>query len=328
MDVDVCCSSGNQEKGGDMSTCGKMISSGKRRIIIDAKEPSLVPDLIDTLREEFKDVPVFVYDTAEEFASTALTSDMFSKAGWRIIVLWDMVEDGMVALEPLLGSSSDDALLFVQRKSIPKGRVFTRLKAVCESLTLEPFDDRACEFYVASILKKRGCDFAADVPSVVVERIGHDLPALKAESKKLSLLSKRVDKDVVERTVRGRVNVHVFNFADAILRKRWVQSCSMASSAKEGDLIGLLHIIQAQCQKLYKASTLKEQGMALDDVATMLDVSPYVAKTKIMPLAAQMGRQRVLKMLDTVHSSDVFARTSRLPKRVLMESIVLKLLKV
>jgi DNA polymerase III delta subunit len=144
----------------------------------------------------------------------------------------------------------------------------------------------------------------------------------------LTLLGKRVDKDIVERVVRGRAEVRVFDFADAILRKRWAQACAMASTAPEGDLIGLLHIIQNQCQKLYKAALLKEQGMVPDDVASMLDVPVYVAKTKIMPLASQMGRQKVLKMLDAVHASDVLARTSRIPKRMLMESVVIKLLKV
>lgn len=310
-----------------MSTCGRMISSGKKRILVDAKEPSLVPDLIDTLKGEFPGVDVVVCDTATNFMSATMSGNLFSEGGWRIIVLWDLIDDELDSIEPVLSTISEDAYLFIQRKSIPKGRVYTRLKAVCELLTLEPFDDKACEAYVSSLLKKRGCDYTSEVPRDLVEKLGRDLPALKCESKKLSLLGKRIDKDVVARVVKNRSDIRVFDFADAILRKRWLQSCAMASVAPEGDLIGLLHIIQTQCQKLYKAAMLKEQGMAPDDVATMLDVSPYIAKTKIIPLASQMGRQRVLKMLDAVHAADVTARVSKLPKRIVMESVVIKLLK-
>jgi DNA polymerase III delta subunit len=304
-----------------------MISSGKRRILVDAREPSLVPDLIDSLRGEFPGTEVLVHDDVASFASDALNENMFSSGNWRILVLWDLVEDGLKSIEPLVGTSNEDAYLFVQRKTIAKSRLYTNFKAWCETLTLEPFDDRACEAYVSSILKRRSCDFTAEVPSALVAKLGRDLPALKCESKKLSLLGRRVDRDVVARAVRGRSDVRIFDFADAILRRRWAQACSMASVAPEGDLIGLLHIVQTQCQKIYKAAMLKEQGMAPDDVATMLEVPPYVAKNKIIPLANQMGRQRVLKMLDVVHATDVLARTSRLPKRILMESVVIKLLK-
>lgn len=309
-----------------MSTCGKMIAAGKHRILVDAKEPSLVPDLLDSLKEEFPGHALSVHDDAVEFSSAALGGGMFSDRS-RILVLWNFDEDGLKELEQVMGYDGQDTIVAVQRKSIPKSRLYTRMKADWEIVTLEPLDDRSCEAYVASALKKRGCQHAPEVPSMVIERVGRDLPALRSEAKKLAMLGRTVDKETAARVVRGHADVRVFDFADAILRRRWGQACSMAATAPEGDLIGLLHVVQSQCLKLYKAATLKDQGMAPEDVASMIEVPPYIAKTKIIPLATQMGRQRILKMLDAVHVADAAARTSRLPKRTLMESVVVKLLR-
>lgn len=293
---------------------------------MDAKEPSLVPDLLDTLRAEFPGVPLAIYDSAASFASATMTMDMFS-SGWRILVLWSLDEEGLKDLGQIVGFPTDDALLYVQRRSVPKSKAYTTLKAECEVLTLEPFDERSCVSYVAALFKKRGCECGPDVPEAVVSKVGADLPALKCEVKKLSLLCRRPTKADVDRVVRGRSDIRVFDFADAILRHRWMKACTMAAVAPEGDLIGLLHIIQMQCQKLYKAVMLKSQGMAPEDVASMLEVPAYVAKTRIIPLANQMGRQRILRMLDVVHAADERARLSRVPKRELMESLVIRLLR-
>jgi DNA polymerase III delta subunit len=310
-----------------MSTCGKMIASGKGKILVDAREPSLVPDLIDSLRSEFPSAKVLVYDDVVEFSSAAMTGDMFSAEGQRILVLWDLNEENLKSIESVMDLDTKDALIAIQRKSIPKSRPYTQLRSQWELLTLEPLDEKACEGYVSAALKRRGCQHSSEVPAIIVGRRGKDLAALRYEVKKLSMLGRPIDKDTAARVVCGKPEVRMFDFSDAILRKRWAQSCSMASSATEGDLIGLLHVVQSQCMKLYKAASLKEQGMAPEDVATMLEVPPYIAKTKIIPLATQMGRNRILRMLDTVHAADILARTSRLPKRMLMETVVLKLLR-
>jgi len=310
-----------------VSTCSKLITSGKRRILVDAKEPSLVPDLLDSLRQEFPGVSVDVYDSAITFASVAMTTDMFSSGGWRILVLWDLVEDDLQHCEQVIGSSGDDALIFIQRKSISKSRLYTSLKAECEILTLEPFDEKTCQSYFAAILKRRGCDYSLDVPEAVINRVGKDVSALKCEAKKLSMFGRPISKADVDRVVRSRTDIRVFDFADAILRKRWSQSCSMALEASEGDLIGLMRVMQTQCLKLYKAAMFKEQGMAPDDVASMLEVPLFVARTKIIPLANQLGKQRILRILDVVNSADELARLSKLPKRLVLESLVIKMLK-
>jgi len=309
-----------------MSTCGKMILSGKRRILVEAKEESLVPDLIESLRQEFPDVSLDIHDSAESFASASMTHDMFS-GGWRIIVMWDLTDECVSQLDQIVGSETEDALIYIKRKAVSKTKLYTQLRTECEILTLEPLDEKACASYVGSLLKRFGCEYHQEVPSSIVSLVGKDLPALMCEAKKLSFLGKVLLKADVERVVRGRGSVKVFDFADAILRKRWVPACSMASSAAESDLIGLLHVIQTQCLKMYKAAMYKEQGMSSSDIATMLDVPAYVASTKIIPLASQLGRQRILRLLDLVNTADETARLSKLPKRLVMESLVIKMLK-
>jgi len=304
-----------------------MISAGKRRFLVDAREPSLVPDLVDSLRSEFPAWALSVHEDAMSFASAAMTGDMFSDGSPRILVLWDLSEESVKSLEPLLGAKTDDVLVAVQRKSLPKGRLYTRIRSEWESLTLEPLDDRACEAYAAAALKKCGCQFTAEVPGLLVERKGRDLASLRKEARKLSLLGRPVDRDTASRLVRGKPEATVFDLSDAVLRRRWSQSFSMAAALPEGDIIGFLHALQTQCMRLYKAASLKEQGMAPDDVASMLEVPPYIARTKIVPLATQMGRQRILRMLDAVHAADETARISRLPRRILLDALVVKLLR-
>jgi DNA polymerase III delta subunit len=304
-----------------------MIASGKRRFLVDAKEPSLVPDLLDSLRQEFPGCRLSIHEDPLSFSSASMAGDMFLGDGMKITVLWDLSEESMKSLESILDFTSDDVLMVVQRKSIPKGRLYTRMKAEWEVITLEPLDDRACEAYAAAALKKIGCKFSPEVPSVITDRRGRDLPAIRNEVKKFSLLGKPIDKDTAAKLVCGKESVKVFDLADAVLRRRWSQSCALAATLPENDLIGFLHAVQTQCTKLYKAASLKEQGMAPDDIASMLEVPAYIAKTKIVPLALQMGRNRILKMIDAVHAADVTARTSRIPKRLLMESVVIKLLK-
>lgn len=310
-----------------MSTCGRLIAEGKRLILVDAKDPSMVPYLLDCLRDEFGDGSVMVYDDASDLCSAVITPVVFQHVGLRVLFLWDLTEDSLGLLESLDGMCRDDAVVLVQRRSIPKSGAYTRLVSMCETLALETPDVKACESYVSSMLKGAGCRFTDDVPSLLVSEIGRNLPSLAMAVKKISLLGRDADGGVVRRLVRGGGDFAIFNLVDAVLRKRWRQSLVMASSVPEGDLVGFLHAMQSQCLKLYKAADLRKQGIDRDSVATMLDVPPYVAKMKIIPLAEHLGRGGALRMLDAVHAADERARISRLPKRVLFESLVVYLLK-
>jgi len=303
-----------------------MIADGKRRILVEANEPSMVPDLLSSLKEEIPAMSAVIYDDPSEFASAALAGHTFSDEP-RLVVLWDLGSEMPEPIAQLLDAETQDVIMVIQRKAPPRSRAYTRMRSEWEVLTLEPLDEKSCQAYVTSMLKKMGVSFDQDVPAIIVERRGRDLPALKTEVRKLRMLGRSVDRETCMKLVRPPHDIKIFDFVDAILRRRWMQACTIAASSHEEDLGHLLHMLQLQCVKLYKAAVLKDQGMGFEDIATMLELPPYIVKTKILPLASQMGKGGALKMLDAVHAADETARVSKLPKHTLLEALVVKLLR-
>ena len=309
-----------------MSTCSKMIEGGKRHILVDAKEPALVPDLIETLRSELPDMPLTTYDDGDDFSSAAVGTDLFA-SGDRILVLWNLDEDNVDAAYQSLSSGSEDVLLFVQRKSVSKSRTYTKLKADCEILTLEPFDDRGCTAYAAHLLKKMGCEYDAEIPSLIVERCGRDLGAIRSEARKLSFLGVRVSREACVSAIGG-ASAKMFDLVDSVLRRRWGPSLSLASSMDVKELIPFIHLMQSQSRRLYLCSLHRDAGMTPDEVASVVGLPPFIVKTKMIPVAIQLGRPRILKLMDLLASADVSSRVSRLPKRELFEAIVARLMRI
>lgn len=310
-----------------MSTCSKMIEAGSRRILVDAKEPALVPDLLDSLRAELPSMPLSIHDDPEEFASAAVGSSLFDDAR-KVVVLWELDADSLGSASQALSSKSDHALLFVQRKSVPKSRPYTRLRADCDLLTLEAFDERGCRAYAAHQLKKMGCEFDADVPEAIVERHGTDLAAIRSESRKLSFMGCRIDREACRRAMVAPKGAKLYDLVDSVLRRRWGPSLAMASTMDTGELVSLVHLMQAQARRLYLCSLHKDAGMSNEDIAGMIGLPPYVVRTKIAPVATQLGRGRILRLMDLLAAADVSARVSKLPKRELLEATVARLMRI
>jgi len=310
-----------------VSTCSKMIEAGSRRILVDAKEPALVSDLLDSLREELPSMPLSVHDDPVGFASAAVGTSLFDDDR-KILVLWELDADGLAAASQALSSASGHVLLFVQRRSIPKSRQYTRLRADCELLTLEGFDERGCRAYAAHQLRKAGCEFDADVPEAVVERHGTDLAAIRSECRKLSFLGRRLDRPSCLSAMVAPRGAKLYDLVDSVLRRRWGPSLSMSSTMDTGELVSLVHLMQAQARRLYLCSLHKDAGMSNEDVAGLLGLPPYIVRTKIAPVAAQLGRGRILRLMDLLSAADVSSRVSRLPRRELLEATVARLMRI
>jgi DNA polymerase III delta subunit len=310
-----------------MSTCSKLISSGIRRIVVDAKEPALVHDLIKSLHEDLSGMEVVVLDSAEEFASSALSHGMFDSSG-RVLVLWDLNAENFQYVVQAMRSDTSDTLIAIQRKAIPKTRAYTQMMGDCETLSIQPLDERACVGYAGFVLKSLGCSYDTEVPSKIAQAKGKDVGAIRSEARKLSFLGRKIDNDTCAQLLGGGKGTKAFDLVEAVLRRRWGPALEMASTSEVSEMISFLHLMQSQVQKLYLALIHKESGMSNDDIATVISVPPFIARTKILPVATQLGKGRVLKLMDLISAADIQARVSRLPKRELFEVLVIKLMRV
>lgn len=215
----------------------------------------------------------------------------------------------------LLGTLSGDTEVIVVDSSATEARQ-KQWRALGEHVHLPTPRFSALQRWVADELRAADISFRSDVPAVMVELFGEDLPGIASEITKLSLLDSELDENNL-RELTGKAGVtDAFALIDAIVagnQARALEQCRALERQAEEPVKVMAAIswqfgLVARCTGLLQA----EPRASDSQVASTLKVAPFVAK-KVRGIARKLDEQALLPLLSSIADAELAAKTGRSP---------------
>jgi len=314
-----------------MKVTSNFIKENGTRYLLKSDDDYLIRDFVGQVCSVVKgSSPIYcrgVNEYLKAFHSESLFDDNDNK---KVLVFLDFSKDDVDTVNSLLGVLTEDYQVLVERSAIPRTKSYTRIKSSYKSIKLDAPKDQACTTWVRKELTARGVDFTEDVPEAIVKRRGADIQALSNEVRKVSLAfpGKQITSQDCLRVVSDGGESQMFSFMENFFRRRVRQTFDEFSKMNEYTYVKLIHFMIGQVEKVYQVSIHKESGKSPQDIAELMGLPPFILKTKYFTVLATYSKTKLLRLIDLLNEADFRIRTSSLPNKTLLESYLLKALKL
>jgi DNA polymerase-3 subunit delta len=211
-------------------------------------------------------------------------------------------------------------------RSILVSRLKKMTFQVVKSVKLKPFE-------VAGRLQKRAQAAQVAIDGRVIDSLVHlhetNLTLLEQELEKMVLYvgpGGRIDQTVVDRLGIDGGGGNVFTFGDALSEGRFVDALLILDILLRARTEALLIIamIARQFRLLSRTASAENARSSSADLAKSLKVPPFVAK-KLVRQAPRLSLPGYVEVFNILHRADIALKSSRLPKKIVLESVVLQI---
>jgi len=307
----------------------KQIESAKRKVLLKAKEPFLVIAFIDKINSLYPDHEFFMCYTFSDFYNCFNRGSLFNTSD-AVLVLWDFTKEDIVLVEQLIKIETDDIIILVQRQILPKNKAYTQVTTECSVIKLDQLSEKACTPWLKNYMKDEELSFDSDVPGYLVQNLGKDLYTLTNEVKKLKYASsgKRISVDLSRQVLTTSRDAKYFEFMEMFYKRRFSGVLKEFRKVAIYSYTKLLYFMISQIERVYKVAIYKEQNFSREEIADLLGVPVFIAKTKILPVLSSYSKTKLLMVLDLFNELDFKLRSSKLPKNLLFESYLIKAMKI
>lgn len=173
---------------------------------------------------------------------------------------------------------------------------------------------------------KRNCQIDDDALELFLSRMSDDLLEISQEVNKLSLYSKHITKEVIDKLVVKRLEENVFELTKAILNKEMKKSIQIYQDLKMNneEPIKLIVLIANSLRLLYQVKLLDRKGYNDREIGKMLHLNPYRLK-----YVRQDGKDfeipDLLKKLNELSELDVAIKTGKVDRFKGLELFLLRI---
>ena len=211
-------------------------------------------------------------------------------------------------------------------RSILVSRLKKMAFQVVKSAKLKPFE-------VAGRLKKRAQAAQVAIDDRVIDSLVHlheaNLTMLEQELEKMVLFvapGGRIDQKVVDQLGVDGGGGNVFTFGDALSEGRFVDALLILDILLRARTEALLIIamIARQFRLLSRTASAEHVRSSAADLAKSLKVPPFVAK-KLVRQARRLSLSGYIEVFNILHRADIALKSSRLPKKIVLEGVVLQI---
>lgn len=280
-----------------------------------------------------------VYDcsqiTFQDFLVTAAAPSLFSQNKIVHLLNLDSYQKGeheklLEWLESQVESSSITYLFLSSFKLNGRSILVSRLKKkkfiVVKSEKLRPAD-------VTQRLLKRAQTAKVMVDKRVLEALVHlheaNIPLLDREFEKMMLYvgpGGRIDQAVVDLLGVDGGGGNIFAFGDAVCEGRVVVALNILDGLQRArtEALVIVAMLARQYRLLSRAASAEYRGVSSSTLASALKVPQFVAK-KLVNQAKRLQPQALTAAFAILRDADLAIKTSKLPKTIILERMVLKL---
>ena len=156
-----------------------------------------------------------------------------------------------------------------------------------------------------------------------------NIPLLDREFEKMMLYvgpGGRIDQAVVDLLGVDGGGGNIFAFGDAVCEGRVVAALVILDALQRArtEALVIVAMVARQYRLLSRAASSEYRGATAATLASALKVPPFVAK-KLVSQAKRLGPSAYATAFAVLRDADLAIKTSRLPKAIILECMVLKL---
>ena len=255
--------------------------------------------------------------TAETVTGLASQMGLFGQPG--ILLDFDAAFTGQGGVKPrnavlrALETLPDEAVVVVVDSSATASRQKT-YRGLGDHTNLPTPRFGALVRWVRDELEREDVAFERDVPDLLADLFGEDLPAIASEIRKLAVLGETLGSERVREIVNRPAARDAFDAIEAIARGDAATALQVLGSleAQGEPPPRILGALAWQFQLVARCVGVREGRARTDasEIQRVLRVSPYVAK-KALGIAANLDEATLGEALDAVVEADVAMKTGK-----------------
>jgi DNA polymerase III delta subunit len=307
------------------------MSTPDNKYLLKTECDFLIDNFIEKVKVEYPKHVIVYCASTEEFIEHATVSNIFNDDN-KIIVLKDLDPDSLDPISAIMHSDTSDVWVFVLKQKVPKVKAYTVIKGACKYFAPKELDEAQCAVWVRKWLEDLKLIFSEDIPSYIVSRVGVNISKLHNEIKKVAAYySDSKDRVLTQigcnEFFAEDAEAGYFEIVENFFRKRVKEVFEGVDKVDEYSLVKLLYMLIGQTEKIYKVAIYREQKMSPDDISAMLSVPKFIVTTKFFSYLSFYNKTKLMMLLDLFNDLDTQLRLTKLPKKLLFDSYLLKAMK-
>jgi DNA polymerase III delta subunit len=292
----------------------------------------LIDNFIDKLKGNFPSHVVVLCESVEIFINNVSEISLFDDDK-KIIILKDLDPDSLEAVSTVVTQPINDVIVLIQRQTISRTKAYTFIKGACSLVELKELNDSQCAVWVRTWLEELKLIFSEEIPSYIVTRVGADISSLHNEIKKVSAYFSDSDQRVLtqlkcDEFFAESTEAKFFVVVEGFFRKRFKEVFQDISYIDEYSYTKLISMLIRQVEKLYNVAIFKESGMSPEDIGTLVGMPKFIVTTKMFPYLSFYNKTKLIVLLDLFNKMDSDLRLTTYPKKLVLESYLLKAMKL
>ena len=297
-----------------------------KRYVLAGEEFYLKELFINTAKKMYPDSVVSFFPEDAESIKNAFCSDFFENE--KLIILWHFDEMKQINFKELLKNYTGAFIAVVTEEANVKISPVTDILGLCTPVSCSKMSEYGPDYpaWLASKATEKNYLFVEDAESLMYKKIGPDMQTLYYELEKLMIYkeaTKSITPEDVDKVVTCTASGSTYDILDAVLRKDVVKAFKTLSlySKNNDDLGELVYFLGHYFEKLYRMLLMSEEKASPESIAEVLNIHPFLVKTKYLPRAQAFGKDLIAQCLDRLCQIDVGLRTSPY-KKILMDKFI------
>jgi DNA polymerase-3 subunit delta len=299
-----------------------------KRFILFGEESYLKDSFIRMALNAHPDSGSFSYYPGEESEaqSTLFSSSLFDED--QIVILNYYDEMKTKGFKEIIQKYKGYIFLVLSPEANIKTAVLTEISSLCLQVQCSKMSEYTPEYpsWLVSKAAEKGYTFVEDAETLLYKKVGPDMASLSRELEKL-MIYKEQSKSIVpidiDKVVSFSVLTSNYDILDALLRKDIPKALTTFDSyiKNSDDLDGLVSFFGYFFEKLYRMLLLKADKVSPEGMSSILNISPYLIKSKYLSRANSLGLARLSQILDQIVGLEVGLRTSSI-KEILIYKFI------
>jgi DNA polymerase-3 subunit delta len=297
-----------------------------RRFILYGEESYLKDSFIKVIR--VLNTSVFEYYPGEEseVKSSLFSINLFDEE--QAIVLHYFDEMKMDGFKEAIPKYNGLLVISLSEEANLKAKVLTEILALCTPVVCTKMSEYGPEYtsWLVTKASEHGYTFIDGSEDIFYKKVGPDMMILSKELEKLMIFknqSKTITVDDIDRVVGFSAVGSTYEILELLLKRDIAKVLKVLDLylKNSGDIEGLLFFLGHYFEKLYRMVLMNNSGISADGIASILNMSPYLIKSKYLPRALSLGRDKLAQCISNIVELEVGLRTSSI-KNILIDKFI------
>lgn len=297
-----------------------------KKFILIGNEPYLKDTFINTALAFYSDcTPFFFYPGEEEKAAATLySSNLFDSD--QIVILKYFDEMKAPKFKDMVKNYEGILIIALTEAAKTKTSAVSDMMGLCSPVQCSRMSEYGPDYpaWLATRASDRGYSFVDGAEGDLYTKVGPDMYTLSKEFEKLVIFkgpNKNITPEDIQKVVSFSALGTNYDVIENLLRKDIIKAFKLITLYTPDDLNTLVNFLGHYFEKLYRMFLMSIGGSSIESIASVLNIPPFLVKTKYLPRAKILGRERIEECLAQVCSLEVGLRTFPI-KQILIDKFI------